>query len=128
MKQTKEKLTDESSVQLYMDQLEHPLKAEIETLRTIIKNTDSRISERIKWNAPSYYYKKDMVTFNPKDMKRVCLVFHHAAIVKIQSDLLQGDYKDRRIVYFKDMNEVKTNQQELERIMHELMELVENEA
>lgn len=127
MKPAKEKLTDEASVQLYMSQLEHPLKAEIETLRTIIKNTDNKISERIKWNAPSYYYRKDMVTFNHRDIKRVCLVFHHASIVKIQSDLLQGDYKDRRIVYFNDMSDIKANQQELERIIHELLEHVEHE-
>ena len=38
----------------YMKKLEHPLKAEIEATRAIIKNSKSKISERIKWNAPSF--------------------------------------------------------------------------
>ncbi len=61
------------------------MKAEIEAVRTIIKNADSKMLERIKWNAPSYYYKEDLVTFNPRATKHVHLVFHHAAIVKIKS-------------------------------------------
>ncbi len=83
---------DINQVNEYMIKLVHPLKTEIEVVRTIIKNADSKILERIKWNAPSYYHKEDLVTFNPRATKHVHLVFHHAAIVKIKSSLLQGDY------------------------------------
>ena len=79
------KLTDADKVQEYMTGLRHPLKAEMEAVRLIIKNADKRISERIKWKAPSYYYKEDMVTFNGWATKNVHLVFHHPAIVKIKS-------------------------------------------
>ncbi len=50
----KSKKTDETLVAEYMQNLEHPLKAEIEALRQIIKAANPAISERIKWNAPSY--------------------------------------------------------------------------
>jgi hypothetical protein len=126
MKTKKEKPakpTDEQLVAEYMDKLEHPLKAEIEAIRAIIKNVDSKISERIKWNAPSYYTNADLVTFNHRDEKRVHLVFHHPAVVQITSPLLEGEYKDRRMLYLKDMAAVKANKKELERIMHELVHL-----
>ena len=108
-----------------MTGLRHPLKAEMEAVRLIIKNADKRISERIKWKAPSYYYKEDMVTFNGWATKNVHLVFHHPAIVKIKSDLLEGDYKDRRMMYFTDMADVKKKRKELEKIVKELVKLQE---
>lgn len=119
------KLTDADKVQEYMTGLRHPLKAEMEAVRLIIKNADKRISERIKWKAPSYYYKDDMVTFNGWAATTVHLVFHHPAIVKIKSDLLEGDYKDRRMMYFTDMADVKKKAKELEKIVKELVKLQE---
>lgn len=116
--------TDAVKVEEYMKKLKHPLKAEIEAVRSIIKKSNADISERIKWNAPSYYSKEDMVTFNHRNEKQVHLVFHHPAIVKIKSPLLEGDYKDRRMLYLKEMKAVRKNKKELERIMNELVRLV----
>jgi uncharacterized protein YdhG (YjbR/CyaY superfamily) len=114
---------DAVKVDEYMKKLQHPLKAEIDTVRSIIKKSNPAISERIKWNAPSYYSKADMVTFNHRNQKQVHLVFHHPAIVKIKSPLLEGDYKDRRMLYLKDMKAIRANKKELERIMNELVGL-----
>ena len=125
MSKQKSKLSDSDALQEYMGKLEHPLKAEMEVLRTIIKNSNTKISERIKWNAPSYYYKEDMVTFNQRDVKRVHLVFHHPTIVNINSALLEGDYKDRRMTYFSTMQDVQLKKKELERIMNELIEFID---
>ena len=112
---------DSKKVEAFMKALQHPLKKEIEAVRNIIKKSDSKISERIKWNAPSYYATEDLVTFNPRNEDRVHLVFHHPAIVKIKSPLLEGNYKDRRMMYFSDMKEIKANKKELERIVQQLV-------
>lgn len=122
---TRVKLTDAELVTAYMDALKHPLRAEIEAVRTIIKSTDSRIKERIKWNAPSYYYKDDMVTFNPRATEHVHLVFHHPTIEDIPSPLLEGDYKGRRMAYFTTMKDVKTNKKELVSVLKALIGNVE---
>lgn len=109
-------------VAAYMSKLKHPLKAEMEKVRKIIKGVDKKIGERIKWKAPSYHYgDTDMVTFNAWADKNIHLVFHHPAIVKIKSPLLQGDYKDRRMMYFSSMKEVSAGKKELERILEELI-------
>ncbi len=117
----KESPTDSEKVKTFMDRLSHPLKDEIEAIRKIISGSDKKLSERIKWNAPSYYYKEDIVTFNPRATKHVHLVFHHPFITKIKSSLLEGNHKDRRMMYFKDMKEVKANKKELQRIMKEMV-------
>jgi len=121
------KQTDSEQVAQYMAALEHPMKAEIEALRAIIKGANAKISERIKWNAPSYYYQEDIVTFGPPARKpdEILLVFHHPAVVKINSDLLQGDYKDRRLATFKSMEEVLANREEVSRIINGIIAEIE---
>lgn len=126
VKKSSNKPGDAEQVIAYMSKLEHPLKAEIEVLRVIIKNASPKITERIKWNAPSYYTGADLLTFNPRSVKRVHLVFHHEAIIRIKSDLLEGDYKDRRMMYFKDITEIEAKRKELERIINEYVNLTEN--
>ena len=105
-----ENKTDE--VNVFMTQLDHPLKDEIEAVRAIIKS-NKKIAERIKWNAPSFFYTDDLATIHVKAKQHVHLIFHHPAIVKIKSDLLEGDYKDRRMMYFENMDEVKARKKEL---------------
>jgi len=48
-----------------MSNLKAEVKSEIEAVRKIIKNASPKLKERIKWNAPSYYYLQDMLTFGP---------------------------------------------------------------
>ncbi|HKZ65237.1 MAG TPA: hypothetical protein VJ111_02720, partial [Chitinophagaceae bacterium] len=55
------KLTDAEKVAQYMDAMNHPLKKEVEAVRSIIKNAGPKLNERIKWSAPSYYYMDDIV-------------------------------------------------------------------
>ena len=121
----KERTNDPKAVDEYLSKLEHPLKAEIEAVRNIIKKADPKISERVKWNAPSFFFNVDLVTFNPRNESRVHLVFHDISITKVKSALLEGDYKDRRMTYLTDMKDVKAKKPELERIMQVLVKLVE---
>jgi hypothetical protein len=112
-----------AEVNAFMKQLEHPLKAEIEAVRAIIK-INKKIAERVKWNAPSFFYTDDLATIHVKARQHVHVIFHHPAIVKIKSKLLEGDYKDRRMMYFENMKEVKARKKELTRIIDELVALM----
>ena len=92
----------------FLENLSHPLKAEVEAVRSIIKGVNKDINEEIKWKAPSFNYKGEyLVTFNLWDEKRIHLVFHNPQISKVKSKLLEGDYEDRRMAYFADMKDVK---------------------
>ena len=113
-----------SSVDLFMEKLDHPLKAEIEELRKIIKRIDGDILEEIKWNAPSYRYRGNyLVTFNLRETKRIHLVFHNPLIPKVHSKLLEGDYVDRRMTYFSDMQDIKTKKSAFQTVLKELVKL-----
>lgn len=119
------KPTDEEQVKAWINDLAPAVKSEIETVRKIIKAASPKLSERIKWNAPSYYYKEDILTFGPYKTQKLLLVFHHPVVVKVKSDLLQGTYKDRRLVYFKDKAEATKNKKELTRIITEIIQLID---
>lgn len=92
-------------------------QAYVQKLRRIICSADKRIQERIKWNAPSYYYKEDIVTMGPARQEKLLLVFHHPLIVQVNSKILEGDFKDRRLVWLEDMKAVLAAEKELKRIV-----------
>jgi len=120
------KLTEEEQVNEWLKKLDPEMRPAIETVRKIIKTAGPELNERIKWNAPSYYYKEDILTFGPARSKdKIILVFHHPSIVKINSGLLQGDYKDRRLVYINSEKEIKNARKELERIIKESVKMLD---
>ena len=69
------------TVASFMHGLEHPRKAEIERLRQGILARDLAITERIKWNAPSFCNASgdDRVTFSLQPGDRVDLILHRGS-------------------------------------------------
>ncbi len=121
------KPTEDEQVSEYMSKLKGEERKNIEAVSKLIKKASAKLNERIKWNAPSYYYKQDIVTFGPYKTHKLLLVFHHPAVVSIQSELLEGDYKDRRLVYFKDASEAGKNKKELTRIINEIVKQIDKQ-
>jgi uncharacterized protein YdhG (YjbR/CyaY superfamily) len=115
---------DGDAVKNWLSKQEPGVKKQIDAVRKIIKTVTPELNERIKWNAPSYYYKEDVVTFGPSRDGKILLVFHHPLIVKIKSPLLEGNFKDRRLLYFKTPQEITTGKKELERILKELFKML----
>lgn len=108
----------------FLRELSHPLKAEVEAVRSIIKGVSKDINEEVKWKAPSFNYKGEyLVTFNLRETKRIHLVFHNPMIPKIKSKLLEGDYADRRMTYFSDMKDIKAKKAELQQVLKQLINL-----
>ena len=110
----------------FLENLSHPLKAEVEALRSIIKGVNKNINEEIKWVSPSFNYKGEyLVTFNLRDTKRIHLVFHNPKISKVKSSILEGDYVDRRMAYFADIKDIKSKKSLLEKALKDLIKLQE---
>ena len=121
----KKSKNNSTKVTEFMEKLDHPLKAEIEIMRNIIKGINLAITEQIKWNAPSYSYKEYLVTFNLHRTEHIHLVFHNPQIVQIKSDILEGDYTDRRMAYFCDLNDVLGKKEAVENVLKELIRLID---
>ena len=119
MKKPKETVDD------CMAKLDHPFKAEVQAVREIILGVYPGIWEQVKWNAPSFSYKDYIATFNLRTHENVHLIFHNPAIASIQNDLLEGDYVDRRMAYFTDMNDVQAKKAALEYVVGELVKAMD---
>ena len=69
-------------VDAFMAQLEHPYKEIIQDLRLLILAADPRVSEQIKWNAPSFLIEDHFATFKLYPPNAIQLVLHTGAKVK----------------------------------------------
>ena len=131
------KPSESDKVDEYMKRLKHPLSEVAEALRQIILKTDPKIGEEVKWNAPSFFYTGEMEPFNPKEYRRylvvfnlfkkdcIRLVFWGGAKVKDTSGFLEGDYADgRRLAMFYGMNDVKSKQANLQKIVKQQLKLL----
>jgi hypothetical protein len=94
-------------VKKYIEELEHPLKKELLTVRAIILQANPAITECIKWNTLSYYCNGDFATFHPREQNCVQLILHNGAkvkntdlkkAVKDEANLLQWLAKDRATI------------------------------
>ncbi len=107
-------------VDRFMGKLAHPLKEGIERLRAAILGSNDKITEHIKWNAPSFRYAgNDRVTFRLYPEHRVQLVFHRGS--KVESDgkdfvfddgtgLLEWVAHDRAVVALRDVKDIEAKQ------------------
>jgi len=108
----------------FMEDLDHPLKAEVQTVRDIIKNVNKDIAEEIKWKAPSFSYNGEyLVTFNLWEREHIHLVFHNPEISKVKSKLLEGDYDHRRMAHLFDKVDIRAKKPALEKVLKDLIKL-----
>jgi hypothetical protein len=131
------KLSNTGQVTQHIQKLESGLGKIVQYIRQIILSTDKEIGEQIKWNNPSFYYTGEMKPFEPKEYKRdmivmnlhkgrIMLVFPSGAKVNDTSGLLEGEYKDgRRLVIFKEMNDVKAKEKTLQAAIKKWLKLVD---
>ena len=112
-------------VDAYMSDIDHPFKAEIQAVREIILGASPKIAERIKWNAPSFYYKEDLAAFNPRasEYAHLILLFPGGAGVPAKSSLLEGKAKDRREAKFHSLSDVSSKQRVLEKLVKDWVKL-----
>ena len=107
----------------FLDSSPHPLRAEIELLRSIILETDEGVGENIKWNGPNYTFAgEDRITIKIHPPKQIQLIFHRGAkkqeqpkdrLIHDPFGLLDWRENDRAIVGFRNAEEISANQEKL---------------
>jgi hypothetical protein len=121
---------DKAVVDAYMQDVDHPFKAEMQAVRQIILDASDKIGERIKWNAPSFFYKEDLGAFNPRatEYAHLILLFPDGAGMDDSSGLLEGKHKDRREAKFHGMDDVKAKKPALEKLVKRWVALRDRSA
>jgi hypothetical protein len=107
---------DGAGVEALLAKLEHPRRAEIDALRTIIRRADPRVREAVKWNAPSFHITEHFATFHLRAADRVQIVLHTGARARPRAEplriddpagLLEWRAADRCLATFTDMRDVE---------------------
>ena len=116
-----------SEVTKFLDELEHPLRREIELLRQSILKSVSGLSENIKWNGPNYCFDgDDRITMRVQPPKQIQLIFHRGArklaqpkgkLISDSSGLLDWKGNDRAVVTFKSKADIESSKADLEGIV-----------
>ncbi|NCD69561.1 DUF1801 domain-containing protein [Mucilaginibacter agri] len=123
----KKRVPDAEQVSDFMDALIHPMKAEVEKLRAIINGANPKIAERIKWNAPSYYYLKDVAAFNLRQQKFVQLILlFPEGLLSHSYGILEGDWKDRREARFYGIEDIETKSAALQNLINDWVALADS--
>ena len=124
MKKTKPKTNPAKQVDAFIEELDHPFKEEVQMIREIIKSVNQNITEQIKWNAPSFSYQGEyLATFNLRAKEHIHLIFHNPEIARVESSLLEGDYKDRRMAYFLNRDDIQMKKPGLQKALTDLIKL-----
>jgi len=85
-------MTRSAEVDAYMATLQHPMSAQVQQLRSVILDADSRVRESIKWNAPSFFIDDHFATFNLHHPDKIQIVLHAGA--KVNPDAAQFEIAD----------------------------------
>lgn len=115
----------------FLNRLDHPRKKVIEAVRKIILGVSHEIREGIKWNAPSFRTTDFFATLNLRGKdgeERVWLILHRGAKLKDNTKdlriadstgLLEWLAKDRCLVTFRDLKDIRAKRAALEVIIRE---------
>lgn len=130
MAPTKSKTAASQTVSDFIAELTHPHKAGIELLRAMILGLDARISEEIKWNAPSFKLNDHFATFKLYPPKNIQLVLHTGAKVKSNikafsiddpDNLLKWPAADRSLLTLTSTEYLKAHKSSVLRILKQWM-------
>jgi hypothetical protein len=130
---------DSEAVDEFMAKLDRPLRARMEAVRSVILGADRRITEGIKWNAPSCYCHEWFATFNrsPRAKELVRVIFHRGAKVKVgensryvedPSGILEWITNDRCIAKFDGMRDIAMKKDALRDVVAQWVSKLSDEA
>lgn len=106
-----------SDVDAWMAKYDNPQKPLVEAVRQVILKADKRVSEVIKWQAPTFAYKGNLASFYPKSRAHVSLMFHIGAEIPGDFPSLEGTGDVSRVMKFADISDLRKKSQELKRLV-----------
>ena len=102
---------------------DNPLKTAMQRVRAIILAASPKMTEEIKWSAPTFMYKGNMASFNPRAKQHVHLMFHAGAKIPDTTGLLEGDAAEVRVARFHDAADVEKKKAALSKVVRAWVKL-----
>ena len=109
-------MTTNPEVEAWFSDYENPQKDAMLRVRELILS-DDRMTETIKWKSPTFMYKGNMASFNPRTKAHVSLMFHTGASIPGGHSRLEGGGDTARYMKFTDPADVEAAADELKAIV-----------
>lgn len=104
-------------VDAWLERYDNPMKEAVQRTREILLGADPRIDETIKWSTPTFTYKGNVVSFQPRAKQFVSLLFHTGASIPGDHPLLEGGGDTARYARLDDVAAVERAKPQLEAVV-----------
>jgi len=104
-------------VDAWFDQYENPMKDMVIRIREIVLSADPRISEAIKWEAPTFMYKGNPASFFPRSKQHASLMFHQGAQIPGRHPRLEGQGDTGRVLKIGSVAEADAAKEDIENLV-----------
>jgi hypothetical protein len=111
------------SVDAWFETYENPQRELVQAVRRVMLEADPRVSETIKWKAPTFMYKGNIASFYPKTTKHASLMFHTGASLPDPTGLLEGEGDTSRVARFLDESDLAAKEDALRGLVAAWIEL-----
>jgi hypothetical protein len=106
-----------ADVDAWFDRYDNPMKAAVQRTREVLLAADPRLDETIKWSTPTFTYKGNLVSFQPRAKQFVSLLFHTGASIPGDYPLLEGGGGTARYARLANLEAVESATTQLEAIV-----------
>jgi hypothetical protein len=110
-------------VDAWFERYDNPQKPLVQAVRAVILDADPRMTETIKWQAPTFMYKGNVASFYPRSTKHVSLMFHTGASLPDPTGLLEGEGDTSRVARFLDEEDLAAKADALRGLVSAWIEL-----
>ena len=100
-------------VDAWMDAYDNPQKPVVARVREIILDADPRIGEVIKWSTPTFTYRGNLASFQPRAKQFASLLFHEGASIPGTFSRLSGGGEHARYMQIADLGDAEAVADEL---------------
>lgn len=97
---------------------DNPMNQVVSAMRDVILGADPRVTEAIKWQAPTFVFNGNIASFFPKAKKHASLMFHKGAEISGDFPNLVGDGKEARSFKVDSLDDLKSKRDELTAIIN----------
>ena len=104
-------------VDAWFDRYDNPQRELVLAVREAILDADDRVTESIKWQAPTFAYKGNIASFYPKTKTHASLMFHRGAALDDPDGLLEGEGDVSRVARFFDADDLDAKRAALQRLI-----------
>lgn len=106
---------------------DNPMKPVVQRVREILLAADDRLEEVIKWQSPTFLYKGNLASFNPKSKKHASLMFHIGAKIPGKFTHLEGSGDTARYMSIPSVKDAEALKREIQAIVKAWIKLKDSE-